>query len=119
MGLDLSLYVPEYALRFLHTPQPQHTTNWTLSPLSVPNGGPLLDRIAALSSDPMPEGQAVTRIDPYGDTTTDAYGQPLRMVHAGDLAAVDLGSEPGLWGPAVWAFLAALPAETPVVLYWH
>lgn len=48
----------------------------------------------------------------------DAYGEPLMSLPAVKLLAArhDDMSE---WNRAVWAFLEAMPPETPVVLYWH
>ena len=53
--------------------------------------------------------------------TTDKYGARLKAVTAGDLAT--LAAAPGIaddsQNRAVWAYLAALPPATDIVLYWH
>lgn len=118
MGIDLNLYVPEYSLRIVRQSQPHGPGAWSLSPLRCPHRDALFARIRKLPNSPLPDGHMITIMDTYQDKTTDGYGAPLRMVCAGDLAELPLGDEPGLWGPAVWAFLKALPPETPVVLYW-
>jgi hypothetical protein len=53
------------------------------------------------------------------DTTVDAYGTPLTYVTAGELARVKLPKDSTPWNVAIFAMMAALPPETPVVLYWH
>ena len=56
----------------------------------------------------------------YGEVSEDEYGHPLRWVRAGDLAA--LGQHPQApvspRNRATFAYLAALPAGWPVVLFW-
>jgi hypothetical protein len=57
----------------------------------------------------------------YGETTHDPYGSPLRYTLAGDL--VKVGKHDGVTdnarNRAVWAYLAELPPDTKVALYWH
>ena len=55
----------------------------------------------------------------YGQTQDDPYGKPLRCVTAGELVAIGQQERTGLpCNVAVWAYLAALPPETRVALYW-
>jgi hypothetical protein len=57
----------------------------------------------------------------YGDTETDPYGDRLKWTTAGQL--VTLAKRDGVtdnWtNRGVWAYLSHLPADWPVVLYWH
>jgi hypothetical protein len=55
------------------------------------------------------------------ERTCDARGNRLTHVQAGTLAAVARrsASRESAWNRAVVAFLAALPHETPVVLFWR
>jgi hypothetical protein len=56
----------------------------------------------------------------YGRTVTTAYKSPLRYATAGQLAP--LVRLPSVQGTArhraIWAYLAALPPDTKVALYW-
>jgi hypothetical protein len=51
----------------------------------------------------------------YGKLTEDAYGEPYKMVRAGDLAPVLKEHQPG---PAA-AFIAACDPDRWIVLDWH
>lgn len=57
----------------------------------------------------------------YGNTQDTPYGDPLRTVTAGQLLGFatldDVTDNPR--NRAIWAYLAQLPAETRVALYWH
>jgi hypothetical protein len=55
----------------------------------------------------------------WEERTDDQYGKPLKWCWAGELAAVPLPENTSPWNRAAWAYLAELPAETPVVLWWH
>jgi hypothetical protein len=62
------------------------------------------------------------RGDPcYGKVEFDSYDAPLKYVAAKYLVSLasheDVGSYPQ--NKAIWAYLAALPPETKIVLYWH
>jgi len=62
--------------------------------------------------------------DWYGDegierTTTDSYGDPLFYVKAGDLAKAAGHWKGSPWNEAAMAFVKALPADTPIILWWH
>lgn len=50
-------------------------------------------------------------------TTDDCYGAPLTYVTAGELAPI-LAKSRSVWNRAVGSLMAALPAETVVVLDW-
>jgi hypothetical protein len=54
----------------------------------------------------------------YGELPdTDPYGQPYRMVKAGDLADLKVDME-SVRAQAALAYVAFLPPETWVVLHW-
>lgn len=57
----------------------------------------------------------------YGHILSDPYGGPLQWVSAG--ALVSLADHPAVkdvWkNRAAWAYLEQMPADWPVVLYWH
>ncbi|XXX79227.1 hypothetical protein WMF30_10675 [Sorangium sp. So ce134] len=56
----------------------------------------------------------------FGEVTEDSYGGPLRWVRAGDLA--ELAGHPQVTAAprnrAAFAYVAALPPDWPVVLFW-
>jgi hypothetical protein len=57
----------------------------------------------------------------WGDTPTTPYGDRLQYVYAGTLGGLAqhagvLDNHPNR---AAWAYLAALPPDWPVVLYWN
>lgn len=56
----------------------------------------------------------------YGQTTKDAYGEPVRALPAKALMryANHLGVKDQARNRAVWSYLKALPPETKVALYW-
>lgn len=63
-----------------------------------------------------------SRFSWYGDEglkdyTTDPYGTPLTYLTAAELLSV--APPENERGPSVWAYLKALPPDTPVVLWWH
>lgn len=49
----------------------------------------------------------------------DPYGSLLTYVEAGELAKVAMPPDASHWNKAVFAMMKALPADTPVVLWWH
>jgi hypothetical protein len=59
----------------------------------------------------------------YGDTReTPFYGDPLRLARAGDLVrlfASHQGVTDNADNRAAWAYLACLPPDNWVALYWH
>ena len=57
----------------------------------------------------------------FGLTLNTAYGEPLKCVKAGDLAAlwVHHDVQDNSINKAVWAYLAELPEDTNVALYWN
>jgi hypothetical protein len=59
----------------------------------------------------------------YGVMEEDPYGSPLEWSRADDLArclgAFNVTDKGAPLNVAAQAYLAALPGETPVVLYWH
>ncbi len=57
----------------------------------------------------------------YGETTHDPYGSPLRYVFVVDLMKVreHEGVTDNARNRAIWAYLAELPGDTKVALYWH
>jgi hypothetical protein len=56
----------------------------------------------------------------YGKKQDDCYGDPLKWAKAGDLAALAEHPQVTCWprNKAAFAYVAALPADWPVVLYW-
>lgn len=123
MGLDLTL-LPAYSMT---------AGDMSLDILRLFEAGDLWDPIEAIESSLVPVGfrswlalhqSTGCRYDgerTFGETKTDAYGKRLRMVGAGDL--VKLAEHPA-WrahprNVAALAYLRALPADWPVVLYWH
>lgn len=56
----------------------------------------------------------------YGETTEDAYGNPLKSVLAGDLAKIthlqDCGPQRN---EAAFAYIAALKPDAKVALFWE
>ena len=91
----------------------------------------LYDRLRALPDEPVPASFTayVARIPDgemkgehcYGHVTYDAYEEPLRCVRAGELVTYRIRrrANTNQQNQAVWAYLAALPPETRVALYWH
>jgi hypothetical protein len=57
----------------------------------------------------------------YGKCQEDSYGDPLKWVKAGDLAKLADHPQVTCWprNKAAFAYVAALPADWPLVLYWH
>ena len=57
----------------------------------------------------------------HGEVTESPYGARLRWVNAGDLLTLkDHEAVRDNWrNRAVWAYLAEMPADWPIVLYWH
>lgn len=57
----------------------------------------------------------------YGEIDTDSYGAPLRYVTVSDL--LTLLNHPAVkdnWkNRAVWASLSEMPADWPIVIFWH
>jgi len=49
----------------------------------------------------------------------DGYGQPLTFVYARDLRSLQFGRNATVMNEAIQAFLAKLPNNVPVILYWH
>lgn len=63
-----------------------------------------------------PEGEPC-----YGPVETDPYGNRMKWVTAGALLTLkDHESIRDDWqNRAVWAYLANIPEDWPIVLYWH
>lgn len=57
--------------------------------------------------------------DGLKERTTDPYGNDLKYTTASEFAAVDVPDDATDWNRAAIAFLAALPPETRVYLWWH
>jgi hypothetical protein len=60
----------------------------------------------------------------YGDNgietrKDDSYGEPLTWSTAGELARAMKDVDTSHRNKAIVAYLAALPPEYPIVLYWH
>lgn len=119
MGLDLAIY-----------PIKHHQQDWWLgsstiqmdreydlfSQLGVNYHGednPIIDTMA------LPEAKdfQVFSEDGIEKIRDDCYGTALRWSTAGNIAE-ECKAE-STWNRGVLAFLAAIPADTPIVLYWH
>ncbi len=57
----------------------------------------------------------------YGQETRTPYGMPMRYTTVGDLLALrDSGPVQNAWrNKAAWAYLAEMPPDWPIVLYWR
>ena len=121
MGVDLSLL-----------PVEGHGATWfARTALACERRPGLFGAIEALEAqqgEPAPAGfksllsRGATDDGPrYGVTEQTAYGERLRQLPAGALAA--LGEHPEVLdnadNRAVWAYLAQLPAAQPVALFWR
>jgi len=53
----------------------------------------------------------------YGDTDNDCYGEVLTYLTAGELLLVDKATIE-YRNKAVWAYLAELPSDTKIIIYW-
>lgn len=81
----------------------------------------LWPQIRALPSEPIPQPFSFYQNEGYGPRSEDGYGNPLRYVTAG--ALVTLADRPSVtdnWkNRAVWAYLAEMPPDWPIIIYWH
>lgn len=57
----------------------------------------------------------------YGDLETDPYGAEIHTVTAGDLATLANNESvtDNHLNRAAWAYLAQMPPDWPIALYWH
>ncbi len=93
-------------------------------------GYTLHDLLRALPNEPVPADFAtyVSKVPDgssqgescYGTVTEDSYGTPLRCVRVGEIVAnrIERIAREKSQNRAVWAYLAALPPDTRVALYW-
>jgi hypothetical protein len=124
MGLDLSLLPFDCDLDTIHY---SHTI------LDCERRYALFDPLQALADAlgrPVPadfrsfrgEGSCCDCGEPhYGPTTTTPYGTTLYAVTVDALLSFtqNPGVQESTKNRAIWAYLAVLPAETKVALYWH
>lgn len=112
MGVDLTL-IP---VRF----PPSAGPVFPRTKLDLDQDYELFDRVMELDALPVPRGM-YWHDDDVGLRVrrTDPYGGPLKYTSAGELLKVPLPADATAWNRAAWAFLAALPPETEVVLWWH
>ena len=83
--------------------------------------------VEGLASKPIPQplyghyGRDANGETRYGTVDVDPYGSPLRYTTAGELMKiVEHESVQDNWlNQAVWAYLARMPMDWPIVLYWH
>jgi hypothetical protein len=109
MGLDLTIL-----------PHKHHHVSGTpllAESLRLDRDYALFDRVLAVPREAAPVVTTHSD-DGWRDTWADAYGAPLRLAYPRDLAAAFTG-DLSPWNAAVGAFLAALPPDVPVYLYWH
>jgi len=112
MGLDLALYPKRF---------PSLRTHLMAERLTLDRCYNLFDRVKEKPAVPIPA--AVLHYDDERgvvERVTDSYGEPLMQVWAGVLAAIPEEE----WGWSEWnraarAYLAAIPPDTPVVLWWY
>lgn len=123
MGVDLSLLPFDC----------DHGTSFSFSHtlLELERRRELWDPIYSMeteSGEPAPENFTSYRGDPgadgehgYGKTTKTPYGDRIRFVSAFLLCKLkDHEAVRDNWkNRAIWAYLAELPPETKVALYWH
>lgn len=119
MGVDLTL------MPLLGPDAGRHPVSHSL--MDVERRRELWPAIAALPTHEFADGITCFRGrdkdgDPkYGVAVTDPYGERIKFVLAGDLAALkDHEAVADSWqNRAVWAWLSHAPAEWPIALYWH
>lgn len=111
MGIDLTLSPAQYGSGT--------SSDLADTRVSLDRDYALFDQIKALPS-------WLTRFPLYwyGDDgvnlrSTDPYGDPLRYVCAVEFAAIKPADDATAWNRAAIAFLAALPPDTRVYLWWH
>jgi hypothetical protein len=123
MGLDLSLLPVEHE----HIVDKESGKRWGFSHslLAMDRDYNLFDAWQTVETEAAPESfSTFVSVDNdypephYGYTDKDPYGAPLRTAKAGVLTNVGVPNS-SQRNQAVLAYLAALPAGTPVVLYWH
>lgn len=72
---------------------------------------------------PVPPGFKIKRLEEEGDgwtnQTEDPYGKELTYVLAKELRKVKEEADWTDWNKAIFAMIKALPADFPVVLWWH
>ncbi len=119
MGLDLTL---------LPFDADSERMNFSHTVLSCERRGQLFEEIQELRATPVPEDfTSYLSLDGeyeehhYGQTHETPYGEPLTYVLAGQLwpfaSHEDVMSQSK--NRAIWAYLAELPPDTKVALYWH
>jgi hypothetical protein len=71
---------------------------------------------------PIPPGFKVMRLDEedgWKHEPETCYGEELTYVLAKELCKVVQGSDWTDWNKAVFAMMKALPADFPIILWWH
>ena len=125
MGVDLKLFPIDH---LEETSTPEGSTSWGFSHTILPlqrdyglwdaiktiEGRLVPPGVSAFTGQRLPDGKCKDERT-YGDLSTDPYGDPYRMVRAGDLAPVLTEHQPG---PAA-AFIAACKPDRWIVLEWH
>lgn len=109
MGVDLTL-LPD-------VPRRSDVTPFLRDSLCLDRDCSLWRMVEAASSHEAGEVTVITE-DGWRKVTTTPYGAPLHYVLAGDLAAAVAGADTSPWNAAVLAFVAALPADVPIYLWW-
>lgn len=96
--------------------------------LSVERRRDLWDEVLKLPQQPIPQRLscflARNPVDGetcYGDIESDPYGGRPHYTTAGDLATLKDNPEASdcAKNRAIWAYLSEMPADWPIVLYWH
>ena len=84
----------------------------------------LHDKIKSLPSMPVPKGftsysgKASDGETGYGETQEDCYGERVKWILSDDLLKIDV-SDCAPKVKAAWAYIACLPPETKIALFWH
>jgi hypothetical protein len=87
--------------------------------LDLPRNYDAFDAIRAINPQPVPEVVSSHMAENgFGRTHTDPYGADLTWLPAGPLALI-LADTDGWKYQAAAAYLAKMPEDWPVVLYWH
>lgn len=121
MGVDLRWLVPNYPK------QRDGSFGWLcLTMIDLTRRRDLWEPIADLPSEPAPKVTGYCAALPdgesgWGEIIKDAYGEKLRFTTAGNLAGLSEmeAVKDNPLNRAAFAYVANLPSDWPIVLYWH
>ena len=111
MGIDLTLKVIQY----------ESQSPWlTHNNVYLDRDYGIQEAVQKLDAFPVPRGAVLHYTDDgLHERATDPYGDPLRFMHACQLAKLALPADASEWNKAAFAWIKALPETTPIVLWWH